>query len=182
MILETARLLLRRMNEDDAAFVLRLLNEPSFIHYIGDRGVRTTEDARRYILDGPIRSYQNHGFGMFAAELKDLQVAIGICGLLKRDWLDEVDLGFAFLPEYWSRGYGFEAASAVVKYARRTHHIARLLAITSPDNAPSQRLLAKLGFSREANRIVPGELEEVSVFGLRVPRVRAWKVAAWRDV
>lgn len=181
MIVETPRLALRLMIEDDAGFMLRLLNEPSFLHYIGDRGVRTIEDARRYILDGPIRSYRDHGFGMFATELRDAHVPIGICGLLKRDWLDEVDLGFAFLPEYWARGYAFEAASAVVKYARRTHRITRLLAITSHDNAPSQRLLAKLGFTRQANRVVPGEAEEVCVFGLRVPRVREWKVAAWHD-
>ena len=107
-ILETDRLRLRKLSTDDAGFVLRLLNEPSFIQNIGDKGVRTMDDARSYILNGPVASYEKFGFGLWLVEKKESGVSIGMCGLLKREVLEDVDLGYAFLPEFWARGYALE--------------------------------------------------------------------------
>jgi RimJ/RimL family protein N-acetyltransferase len=145
-VLETERLVLRRMSVDDAEFELRLLNEPSFLRFIGDRGVRTLEDARAYILKGPVDMYERLGFGLYLAELKEEGVPIGICGLVKRDFLADVDIGFAFLPEFWGQGYASEAASAVMEYAKGALGLKRIVAITNPDNQSSIRLLEKLGF------------------------------------
>lgn len=148
---------------NDAEFILRLLNEPSFIRCIGDRGVRSLDDARKYILDGPIASYERHGFGLYLIELTNGGVPIGICGLLKREFLDDVDIGFALLPEFWSQGYAYEAALAVMERARAEGRT-RVLAITSQDNAASIALLAKLGFRFERRaRVYEGE-PELNVF------------------
>jgi RimJ/RimL family protein N-acetyltransferase len=144
-VLETDRLVLRRMSVDDAEFELRLLNEPSFLRFIGDRGVRTLEDARAYILKGPVDMYDRLGFGLYLAELKEEGVPIGICGLVKRDFLADVDIGFAFLPEFWGQGYASEAASAVMEYAKGALGLKRIVAITNPENHSSIRLLEKLG-------------------------------------
>jgi ribosomal-protein-alanine N-acetyltransferase len=146
-VVETDRLSLRPFTEDDAAFVLGLLNEPSFISNIGDRGVRTIEDARGYIVNGPLASYGRFGFGLYVVELKAPAIPIGICGILWREQLPDPDLGFAFLPAYWSQGYGLESATAVRDYARATLGLRRLLAIVNPANEPSIRLLEKLGFT-----------------------------------
>lgn len=145
-ILETERLVLRHLEPGDATFILRLLNEPSFIENIGDRGVRNLEDAERYIENGPRASYDRFGFGLFLVELKSSGDPLGICGLLKRDALEVPDIGFAFVPEFWSQGYAIEAASATFAWARDTLGIKRLAAITSPNNDKSIRLLEKLGF------------------------------------
>jgi ribosomal-protein-alanine N-acetyltransferase len=146
-LLETPRLQLRRLGDGDAAFMLALLNEPSFIRNIGDRGVRTIEAARDYIQAGPMASYTRFGFGLYIVELGAASTAIGICGILKRDELPEPDLGFAFLPAYWSQGYAREAAAAVRDYARDVLALPRLLAIANPANAGSIRLLEHLGFA-----------------------------------
>jgi RimJ/RimL family protein N-acetyltransferase len=148
-ILETDRLILRKLSIDDAVFILDLLNQPSFIHYIGDRGVRTLEDANRYILTGAIASYERFGFGLYLTLLKENKVPIGICGLVKRDALKDADIGFAFLPHYWSKGYAFESASAVLAYARNTLGLKRILGITTPENTGSIRVLEKIGLKFE---------------------------------
>jgi len=148
-LLETQRLIIRELNVDDAQFILTLLNEPSFLHYIGDKKVRNLDDARRYILDGPVASYERHGFGLFRVELKDSHIPIGMCGLLKREELPDPDIGFAFLPDFWNRGYAFEAAAAVLNYARQRLKLDRVLAIVNPDNDASIKLLQKLGFKFE---------------------------------
>src|SRR4029434_5369785 len=142
--LETERLRLRRLSLDDADFILRLLNEPSFIQNIGDRGVRTTEDAREYILKGPVASYEKFGFGLLLVEQKESGVPIGMCGLLKRDVLEHVDIGYALLPEFWSQGYAFESASAVMAYAREKLGAKQVLAVVNADNQSSIRLLEKM--------------------------------------
>jgi RimJ/RimL family protein N-acetyltransferase len=144
-VLETERLVLRRLGEDDAAFMLALLNEPSFWQNIGDRGVRTLEQARQYIVDGPVASYAKHGFGLYLVELKADGTPIGICGLVKRDHLDAPDIGFAFRPQYWSFGYACESAAAVLDYARRDLGVGRIVAITAPDNTGSIKVLTKIG-------------------------------------
>jgi RimJ/RimL family protein N-acetyltransferase len=149
MILETDRLKLRQLSVDDAEFVLRLLNEPSFIQNIGDRGVRTIDDARGYIVRGPITSYETFGFGLWMVETKSPSASIGICGLLKREVLDDVDIGYALLPEFWSQGYALESASAVISYAREKLGLKRVVAVTNSDNQSSLRLLEKMGFKYE---------------------------------
>jgi RimJ/RimL family protein N-acetyltransferase len=148
-VLETARLTLRRLAPPDAPFILQLLNDPSFLRYVGDRGVRTEEDARRYIADGPVESYQRFGFGLYLVLLRETGEPAGICGLLKREWLEDVDVGFAFLPRFRSQGFAFEAASAVLAHARDSLGLRRIAAIASADNAHSIALLGKLGFRFE---------------------------------
>lgn len=147
--LETARLTICHLSLDDAPFILDLLNQPSFLQYIGDRGVRTLEDARNYIRKGPISSYERFGFGLFLVKLKDGDVPAGICGLLKRDTLPDVDIGFAFLPQFWSQGYAYESAAAVMAHGKDTLGLKRIVAITQPDNAGSIKLLEKLGLRFE---------------------------------
>jgi len=117
-VIETNRLTHRKLTLDDAEFILDLLNQPSFIQFIGDRGVRTLEDAREYLSKRLIESYERFGFGLYLTLLKEGQIPIGICGLVKRDSLDDIDIGFAFLPQYWLKGYAFESASAVLTYAK----------------------------------------------------------------
>ncbi len=149
IVIETERLTLRQLVTTDAEFILGLLNQPSFLHYIGDKGLRTIDDARNYIVSGPRDSYERNGFGLWLVELRDTKVPIGICGLLKRKTLTDVDVGFAFLPEFWSMGYAYESASAVMGYARNAIGLKRVLAITNPDNASSIKVLEKIGLRFE---------------------------------
>jgi RimJ/RimL family protein N-acetyltransferase len=163
-VLETDRLTLRHLSTGDAEFVFDLLNQPSFIRYIGDKQVRTLDDARAYVLDGPVRSYETYGFGLNLVELKPEGKAIGICGLLKRDTLPDPDIGFAFLPDYWNQGYAFEAAAAVMKHARETVGVERILAITTPDNDASARLLMKIGLRFDRLVKLSEDAAEVKLF------------------
>lgn len=148
-ILETKRLLLRQVTFEDAEFVLELLNEPAFIQNIADRGVRTLDDARNYISDRIIGSYEKFGFGMYLVNLKNTGEPAGLCGLVKREGLDDVDIGYAFLSQYWSNGYATEAALAVKEYAKNTIGLKRLVAITDPANQGSVRVLEKIGLEFE---------------------------------
>jgi len=148
-VLETERLSLRELTVDDAEFILTLLNEPSFLRYIGDKKVRNLDDARQYILNGPVASHERHGFGLNCVELRESRTPIGMCGLLKRDELPDPDIGFALLPDFWNKGFAFEAAEAVLKDARERLKIQRILAITSLDNEASINLLQRLGFRFE---------------------------------
>jgi RimJ/RimL family protein N-acetyltransferase len=164
IVLETDRLVLRRLSTHDADFILQLLNEPSFLRFIGDRGVRTLDDARAYIAKGPIDSYDRHGFGLCLVSRKDDGIPIGMCGLLKRDALRDVDVGFAFLPEFWGKGYAFESASAVLSYGRDVLRLGRIVAITSPDNDGSIRVLEKLGMQFEGMIQLSDGEHEVRLF------------------
>lgn len=163
-VLETERLVLRRMTADDAEFILRLVNEPSFIRYVGDKGVRGLADAVQYIQAGPVASYERFGFGLYLVEFKEGGVPIGMCGLVKRDSLPDVDVGFAFLPEFWSKGYAFEAAAAVKAYGRDVLGISRLLAITNPDNESSIKLLEKIGLRFERMIRLSEDASEIKLF------------------
>ena len=154
------------MQAEDAPFILKLLNEPSWIRFIGDKGVKTLGDARRYILEGPVKMYSLLGFGLWLVELKSSGVPIGICGLIKRDSLPDVDIGFAFLPAYWRQGYAAESASAAISYGRGAFSLGRILAITSPDNDHSGRLLEKLGFRFEGMIRLSGDSPEVKLYAL----------------
>ena len=148
-VIETDRLILRKLTLDDAEFILDLLNQPSFIQFIGDRGVRTLEDARDYLAKRLIDSYERFGFGLYLTLIKESDIPIGICGLVKRETLKDVDVGFAFLPEYWSKGYAFESASAVLAYGRNNLRLQQIVGITTPDNHGSIRVLEKMGFRFE---------------------------------
>lgn len=159
-LLQTQRLTLRELTEDDAPLMLAVLSDPDFLRNVGDRGVRTEEDARRYIVDGPMAMYQRNNFGMYKVELND-GIAIGLCGLVRRDGLDDVDIGFAFLPDYRKQGYAREAAEAVMDYGRDVIGLKRIVAIAQPDNAPSIRLLEKLGLQAERTIQLPKEDEEL---------------------
>jgi len=129
--------------------MLELLNDPSFIRNIGDRGVRTVADACAYILNGPVASYSKNGFGLYLVVLKETNESIGICGLIKRDGLEDVDLGYAFLPRFWARGFAVESAKAVKAYAKDVIGLHRIVAITDPENEGSIRVLEKIGFRFE---------------------------------
>lgn len=163
-ILETERLTLRPLTIEDAELILELLNEPAFIQNIADRGVRTIEDARKYILDGPVASYERFGYGAYRVALKESDVPIGMCGLFKRDSLEDPDVGFAFLSRFWSKGYAFEAASAVMTYAREVLGIPRIVAITAPHNEASMRVLGKLGLKFAGMVRLTGEEAESRLF------------------
>jgi len=149
---ETDRLRLRRLVLDDAPFILRLVNEPSWLRFIGDRGVHNLDEARQYITGGPQRLYAAYGFGLFLVESRAEGQPLGLCGLIKRDTLPDVDIGFAFLPEHWGLGYAREAAAATLRYARERHGLARVVAITSLDNTASGRVLETVGMRFEGTR------------------------------
>ena len=166
--IETSRLILRRLTEDDAEFILGLLNEPSFLQFIGDRGVRTLEDARAYIQKGPIASYERFGFGLLLVSRNEDGAPIGMCGLLKRDALENVDVGFAFRPAYWANGYAFEAASAVLARGKTMFGLTRVAAITQPDNRGSIRVLEKLGLRFERMVTMPGETKAIQLFEMEL--------------
>lgn len=164
-ILETERLVLRRQTAEDAEFILGLMNDPDWIRYIGDRGVHTLDEAQAYIMDGAVAMYSKQGFGLYLIELKEGRTPIGICGLIKRDTLDDVDIGFALAPEFRGKGYAKEAAGATVAYGRDKIGLKRIIAIVSPDNASSIRLLEKLGFYFEET-INESGTNEVLLYGL----------------
>lgn len=163
-VLETDRLTLRRFTLEDAPFLLRLLNEPSFLANIGDKGVRTEEDARQHLRDGPLASYAAHGFGLWAVQLAATGALIGMCGLLQRPTLDTPDVGYAFLPEHWGAGYAVEAADGVVRHARDVLGITTLMAITSPDNEASVRVLRRVGYHEVGEVTLAGATSPVRLF------------------
>lgn len=145
LVLETQRLRLRHLTPDDAPFMLTLLNDPSFLANIGDKGIRTLEQARRFLLDSHIASYARHGYGHYLVERKDTGEPIGTCGLINRSFIGEIDIGFAYLPASWSRGYATEAARAVMDHAQRILAIEGIVAVVPPHNRGSIRVIEKLG-------------------------------------
>lgn len=161
-ILETDRLLIRQPTIEDAAFLLRLVNEPSWLQYIGDRNVHSLEDAEKYLLNGSIKSYETNGFGFGIVIEKETGTSIGMCGFVKRDFLDHVDIGFAFYPEYTRQGYAFESAKACMQHASEFLDIKKLLAICTQDNTSSIKLLEKLGFA--VDRTIEVEGAELFLF------------------
>ena|SRR5271157_178649 len=163
-VLVTPRLLLRHATYEDAAFLLELMNEPSYIDNIGDRGVRTVADAIHYIEGKYLASYVRHGFGSFVVELREGSCPIGICGLVKRDALDGPDLGFAYLRRFWSKGFAAEAASATLEYARRTLLLRCVYGVVSPKNSRSIRLLERLGFRHARSLKLPGLASEAELY------------------
>jgi [ribosomal protein S5]-alanine N-acetyltransferase len=172
-VILTPRLSLRELGYADAGFILELLNEAGFIRFIGDKGVRSLEDARDYILQGPMDSYARNGFGLYAVCLRvaaangaPAGTSIGICGLVRREGLSDPDVGFAFLSRFWSNGYAVESAAAVLDHARQVLHLDRIVAITSPDNAQSIAVLEKIGLRFERRIRLVDHAPELKLFGL----------------
>jgi len=168
-LIETEHLGLREMQDSDAPFYLEMLSDPDFKSNIGDRGLITLEDALKHMKDRVYASYEAHGFGMYLVSLKSNDEAIGMAGLVKRDFLDYVDLGYAFLPRGRGRGFAAEAAAACVEMAAEHFGIVRLAAITDPDNLSSIRVLDKLGFTMEGSVQYPEDGDSCSYFLLDVP-------------
>jgi len=171
--LATERLIVRRISMDDAAFILQLLNEPGWLRFIGDRGVRSLDDARAYIQSGPLETYSRLGIGFGVVTLKAAGAPMGICGLTKRDYLDAPDLGFAFLPEHWGKGYAREAAAAVLTHGREQLKLRRVLATTRVDNFASQRVLECLGFRFERTVVRPDTGRELNLYAVGAPASEA---------
>jgi [ribosomal protein S5]-alanine N-acetyltransferase len=158
LVLETPRLILRRFTLDDAEFILRLVNDPSWLRFIGDKNVHNLDDARRYLREGPLDMYQRNGFGMYRVEERESSKPAGMAGLIKRDSLPDADVGYAFLPEFRGKGYAYEAASAVLAYGNREFGLRRILAITTPSNDASIRVLEKAGMRLERlMELTPGD-------------------------
>jgi RimJ/RimL family protein N-acetyltransferase len=164
IILETKRLVLRELTLADADFMLQLLNEPAYIIFIGDRGVRTHQDASKYLQETIIASYEKNGFGLYLVELQDDATPVGLCGLINRDGLPDVDIGYAFLAEFQGNGYATEAAQAVMAYGKDFVGLGRIVAITAVDNQRSINVLEKIGLHYEKLITLPGDDEEIMLF------------------
>lgn len=164
IVLRTQRLLMRRICIDDAAFMLELLNDADFLEHIGDRGVRTLDQARKYIDNGPVASYAQHGFGLYMVMRDDSGECIGICGLVKRDALVDADIGFAFLPAFRAVGYARESAAAVLGHARVVLGLERVVAIVSPANLASAKLLERIGLRFERMIRLTDDAEQIRLF------------------
>ncbi|MFF2177990.1 GNAT family N-acetyltransferase [Lysinibacillus sp. NPDC058147] len=162
-IFETERLILRLQTTDDADFILELVNDPSWLQFIGDRGVRTVEDACEYIVNA-LRMYEQFGFCFYLVERKEDQIPLGLCGLNKRVSLEDVDIGYAFLPRYWGKGYAYEAASATLAYGIDKLGLNRIVAITTQDNHASAKLLEKIGLEFERLVQFSNDAEELRLF------------------
>lgn len=168
-ITQTERLTLRRLRLGDDRFILELVNDPQFLRNIGDRGVRNLHDARKYLQHGPLASYEEHGFGLFMVERRPDGLPIGICGLLKRPTLEDVDVGFALLPAFHGQGYATEAAAATLHWGRQHLGLERVIAITSPDNVASARVLEKIGLRFDRMIRLAEDGEEVRLFVPEAP-------------
>lgn len=164
--IETARLTLRRLDFSDAPLLVGLLNQPSFLANIGDRGVRNVEDAHRYLREGPFAMYAKHGFGLWHVSRRTDGAALGLCGLLKRENLPDVDIGYALLPEFWGEGYALEAAQATLHHAVRRFGLARVVAVVSAGNDASIRVLEKLGMKCERMVSMRPDEPDVRLYGL----------------
>ena len=171
-MIKTARLSLREFHLGDADFIVELLNEPAFIANIRDAGIRNAEDACYYLTDGPLASYAQHGFGLWLVEAPG-HGPIGTCGLLRREGLDDPDLGFALLERYWGRGYAREAAAAVLEFGFGELKMERILAITAPDNDASARVLESVGLRFETDLFLPDGPGQTRLFSIRKPSLLA---------
>lgn len=163
-ILETDRLVLRQLTTDDAVFLLELMNEPGFIRFVADRGLRTPADAEQYLRERILPSYEQFGFGFYRVELRETGEAIGICGLIKREALENADVGFAMLERFGGRGYAYEAAKAVLHYGKTVLGLTQIAGVTAPGNQISIRLLEKLGLKYQRTIHLPGYGPETLLF------------------
>lgn len=166
--LETERLVLRRITLEDAGLMLAVWNDPAFVRHVGDRGIRTIEQAHEALKEGAFKLYEDRGYGPYCMALKKSGTLVGICGLFQRDNLDDPDIGFAVLPDYCGKGLAGEAAIAVVAHARDDLGIERLTAIVSPENSASIGLIEKLGLTFERGITMPGEEDEISLYSMKL--------------
>lgn len=162
--IETARLQLRELTPEDAPFIVELVNTLGWLKYIGDRNIKNTEQAIQYLENGPLKSYRENGFGLWLVEWKEKKKAIGMCGLLKRDYLDYPDIGFAFLPDYHGNGFAHEAAEACLAYAKKQLKLTMICAITLPGNQNSIKLLEKIGLKYIHPILMPVNNEELLLY------------------
>ncbi|MEA5459415.1 GNAT family N-acetyltransferase [Arcicella sp. LKC2W] len=165
IVIETERLILRKFTLEDAPFVLELVNTPAWLKFIGDRNVHTVEESENYLRNGNLKSYAEHGFGFYLVATKESNEAIGMCGMVKRDSLDDIDIGFAFLPNSIGKGYGYEAASATLDYALNVLKLGRIIAIVDPQNASSIALIKKIGLKYEKMVQISTNDIELMLFG-----------------
>jgi len=163
-ILDTERLSLRTLTEEDTPFIVELVNTPGWLTYIGDKKIHSSQQAIQYLQEGPWKSYQNHGFGLWLVQLKNTTTSIGMCGFLKRDYLPAPDIGFAFLPAYSGKGYAFEIASAALHYAKESLEIKVIQAITLPTNERSIKLLERIGLNYSKDICAPGDLTVLKLY------------------
>lgn len=164
--LETERLVLRRLTPGDAAFMLSIWNDAGFIRHVADRGIRTIEQASAALEVGAFALYEQHGYGPYCMTRKEDSERVGICGLFRRENLDDPDIGFAVLPEFRGIGLAGEAAEAVIIHARDDLALKYLTAIVSPDNAVSIGLIEKLGLQFDRAVTMPGEQQEIRLYGM----------------
>lgn len=162
----TERLRLRRAREDDAAMMLTIWNDPDFIRHVGDRGIRTLDEAAQVLREGALKMWDELGYGPYRVSLRDGGEPMGVCGLFKRDNLDDPDIGYGFLPQYRGKGFAYEAAEAVAAHARDHMALPGFKAIVSPENTVSIRLLEKLGMVPEGTIRMPGEDEDILLYGI----------------
>jgi RimJ/RimL family protein N-acetyltransferase len=160
-ITRTERLSIRKFKEGDESFIIELLNSPGWLAFIGDRNIKNLDDAKGYIINGPLLSYNKFGFGPYLVSLIDSGTPIGMCSLIKRDELEDVDLGFAFLDKHSGKAYAYEASLRMIGYAKDELHLRKLAAITNTTNTRSIRLLEKLGFRLSGKVKMQGEEEEL---------------------
>jgi len=169
IITETERLRIRYLTENDAAFALELYTSEPFLRFVGDKSLSSVDDARQYLIDGPIKMYQTHGIGLYMVELKESMIPIGICGLIKRDSLDDIDIGYGFLPEYFGQGYGYESAQAVMNFGGNELKLQKVVAITTADNASCIKLLSRLGLSFVRNLEEPEVQPALGLYEISFP-------------
>jgi [ribosomal protein S5]-alanine N-acetyltransferase len=162
--IQTERVIIQELELSYAGFIFQLLNSPGWLQYIGDKNIHSLEDARNYILNGPLKSYKDHGFGLCLVQLREDGIPIGIAGLLKRDYLDCPDLGYAFLPEYEGKGFAFESANAIVEQSKQNLGLERIQAIVLPENQRSIHLLLKLGMKDQGLHEFPGQKSVLRLF------------------
>jgi len=167
-ILDTERLTLRTIHPDDAAFYYELVNDPTWLEHIGDKGIRSVEGARAAIIDGPCIMQERHGHSLYVMERKSDGKPLGLCGLIKRDSLPDVDIGYAIRPAYFGHGYTYEAAEAVVAYARDVMGLKRLMGITNPANTVSIKLLGKLGLTFVEHTTLPPDHRPTNIYSLQL--------------
>jgi RimJ/RimL family protein N-acetyltransferase len=163
-ILETERLILRQLIFDDSKFIIELLNSEGWIKYIGDRNVKTEDDAKNYLRKGAFKSYAENGYGLWLVETKETKTPIGMCGIINRADLENPDIGFAFLPQYSGKGYAFEIAQATLNYAIKQLNLPIILGITVSYNLKSINLLKKIGLKYVKNINLPGDPDELMLF------------------
>ena len=170
-IIETERLRLREFNSTDGEMIFELLNSPGWLKYIGTRSIETTDDAINYIENKLRKGYKESGFGFYLVELKSTGEKVGMSGLVKRDGLDNVDVGFALLPQHENKGYAYESTAAVMKFAKEQLKLSKLAAITVPYNTPSIKLLEKLGMKFDKKINIPGDSEDLLLYEIELENI-----------